>query len=381
MKAAPPSAVVEEFKKYFRNPKVLDEWNKGRHEEDQIKDYVEWIAVTKFGVSIRTIYNRLKEAGVSISSIKRRLNDLDVDKTIDVYDLEKFQPIYYTLDIPVKKHIEETKVLLISDIQAGAIRGINKIVNPYDYVNRYFEKLKEQIRKEFEIRVPQHLIITLLGDLVDGENIFLNQEVIPVQEQVVMVANVIYDLIQMISAYDVKIDVYSVRGNHGRISKYHKQSSNWDNIIYEMLYIRYDTHHRVSGNATNVTIYRSNSTDYVTFPVGKWTFMLHHGDFVRGLFNKSGELNTQPIENKMKQMKLSEHPHLDALLIGHWHKFHFGEIFKMQYVINGTSYESEFVRNVLNGRETLAFCYLTVGDEMPISDVKLLYLGDYDSLL
>ncbi len=373
---APPDAVVEEIKKYFQDTSVLDKWNEGRHPDDQIHDYIEWIGHTKFGVSTRTIYNRLKSINMSIATIKSNSKDLDVPKIIKTMNLDKFEPVVYELKADLNK-TKKTKILMISDIQAGNTITSNGKINPFEYVKYYFNKLKEQLKQDFEMELPEKLIITLIGDLVDGENIFLHQQVIPVEQQVKLVADLLYDLIQFINAFNIKIQIYSVRGNHGNISKYHVPTSNWDNVIFDMLKMRYDVHHKFE-DATNVELITTENSDYVLFKLNNWQFMIHHGDFVRGLFNKAGELNTQPIQSKMKQMKLSEYPELNALLIGHWHKFHFGEIFKMQYVINGTMYESPFVRKTLNGRETLAFCLLTVGNDIPISNVKLLYLGDYN---
>lgn len=376
-KPAPIHAVVEKLKEVIQNPSIIDKFNEDRHTDDQVKNEIDYIA-TFFGVSYRTIYRRMRKAGVTISKIRRSINDLDVEATIEAYNLKEFQPIEYKIDNDIKVPVSEKTVILgISDIQFGALRNAYGVVDdPFTYTKNYFEILKSRVKDKFNESRPSKLIIALIGDLVDGENIYIGQKVIPIHQQASFVTDLIYDFVQFVSAFGIsEIEIQSVRGNHGNLNKYYSKESNWDNVVAEMLKIRYDIHHSYNGY-NHVNVFTTKSA-YLMFKADKWNVVIHHGDFVKGVFNKgTTAFNTKPIEQHMESMKLTKFKEMDGLLIGHWHRFHYGELLGMNYVVNGTCYESDFVRGTLMGKETMSFVYITVGEHTPFEKVELLHLGD-----
>lgn len=380
-RTAPPEHVVDKLHEIIRNPDIIRDFNIDRHEEDKVSDEVDYLACF-FGVSPATIYRRLKEGKVSIAKMRRaHLQELDVEKTTEVFNLETFVPIVYEWkggEQP-KNSKDHHVVIGIGDLQHGArYNAYGENENPYSYTKRYMSKLKMQVAERFDkYGVPEKICVALLGDLVDGENIYIGQRVIPVQKQVEHVVEFLYDFIQFLNMYDgIKlITVQGVKGNHGRVSKYNQSQSNWDSVVYYVLKSRYEIHHN-HDTAKNVIINYSEG-EYHKFRFGQWNFVINHGDAVRGVFGSgTSAMNTRPIEQHMESMKLTHFNDMDVFMIGHWHRFHHGELLGMQYVVNGTCYESDFVQTTLMSQESLTMTYVTLGDKVPIKSVELLYLGE-----
>ena len=374
-KPAPKEAVVEKLKEVVADPTIIDKFNEGRHDEDKVLSDIDYVA-SFFGVSYRTIYRRLREAGITVAKIRKSLNDLNVEKTIDTYHLKDFNPIVYNIENKPQITVDDTHIIVISDIQFGALTSAHgKITDPFAYTRNYFDKLKKKVMEKFNDHLPEKLIVALAGDLVDGENIYIGQNVIPVHRQAMEVTDILYDFIAYVHSMIEDVTIVSVKGNHGNLSKYYMKESNWDNVVAEMLKSRIDIH-KMHNSHQKVNVI-TTTDQYVQFKAGKWNLVMHHGNMVKGVFTRgTSAFNSRPIEQHMESMKLGKFKDMDAFIIGHWHRFHFGELLGMQYVVNGTCYESDFVRDVLMGIETMSFAYIVVGEEVPFETVHLLHMGD-----
>ena len=369
-------SIEEELKRIIKNPKLIEEYNKDRHYDDRIHDEREWVQL-KLRLSRATFYRSMKRLGLSVATLKQETKNLDVDKTIDVFELDEFQPVIYNPVFKDSKNEGEflyskaenvTKILCLGDFQLGTLKTANgRDDEPVLTVKRYFEKLKEQLTREFFTQKVNHLVIFLLGDLVDGENIYIGQEVIPVQTQAQEMADLIYDLIQWIASFDMEsIDIYSVRGNHGRLMKYYHKDSNWDSVIAKMLEMRYDIHHQ-HEHMLQVQMHYSNEP-FQEIKINEWNFLVHHGDFT------SGGFDVGKITKKIDKYTHYKYKNIHAVVMGHWHQICMGETYEVQYVINGTTYESEFVQDVIGERESLGMLLLTVGKTKAIQSLTVLDL-------
>ncbi len=162
-----------------------------------------------------------------------------------------------------------------------------------------------------------------------------------------------------LKAFVPDITIYSVAGNHGRLSKYYQKESNWDSIVAYVLSLRLE-------NEEGIT-FDFDEDRYQLVDVDNWKFLLHHGDITRSFDpNKWMEI--------IQKYKLFRWNELDAVVFGHWHRIFMGETFDIPMFVNGTMYESPFVQEVLAGKESLAFLLLTVGQENPIDKVEILDL-------
>lgn len=307
------------------------------------------------------IIGLLRRNGYSIAQI-RRVRDLDLDKVVSAYKLYTYNPVSYTIDkslIEYNKSVDH-KILCLGDFQAGSMRNAQgHDPTPIKTLEKRFDILKTKFIKSFSREPFKKLTIFLLGDLVDGELIYPGQKTIPIQQQVIKITDLIYDFVKYISSMVDDITIFSVAGNHGRLSKYYQKESNWDSVVAYILSLRFNHEGNVKMDF--------NDERYQLVDVDKWKFLIHHGDFTRSFDpNKWFEF--------IQKYKLFKWSDMNAVVIGHWHRIFMGETFEIPLFVNGTMYESEFVQEVLAGRESLAFLLLTVGETKPVETVEVLDL-------
>lgn len=336
-----------------------------------------------FGISDQTLTRRLKSLGMSKASF-RNIVELDGDKIDDTYGITEKVPQYKYK--PFKTEFREEndlltpdtreRILMISDMQVGYLKTpFGYIIDPISEseTRQYFEKLKGQLIKEFVMMSGSDIAqidfyVTLLGDLIDGETIYKGQINFPVQEQLFIATDVIFDLICFLHNFGFKsITIHSVAGNHGKMHFVYSEKSNWDTVIAGFLKKLIEVRAEYDESFKNVT-FDFDRAMYQEKQIGNWTFLLHHGNFTKGGFNMVS------IEDKLESFKLYDHKDIDAALMAHWHKITIGETFHIPFAINGCIYPSDFVHKVVGKTESLAFGLITVGTEKPIKELKILDL-------
>lgn len=326
-------------------------------------------------VTVGSVAGLMRRAGLSVARVASEMHKgLDLPKVADLYDfLGKIKPIEYTITVKNKDDFEDRKhkILMIGDLQAGAQTNAKGYVPmPYELLVERFETLKTKFYDSYQNEPFSKLTVVMLGDLVDGEMIYPNQKTLPIHDQVEKTTQLLYDFFQFISGVEgLEIDVYSVGGNHGRAMKYYQDETNWDNMITWNLNEMYKIHHTYEKKL-NLT-FHYNIDRLQQFQIGKWWYLIHHGD--RDAFPSAYNMNLW-LDHIADWKAWKFRDTMDCVLLGHWHKFHQGETHEVQLFVNGTMYDSDFVQTRLGARESIGFLLLTVGDTKPISHTEFLDL-------
>jgi len=214
-----------------------------------------------------------------------------------------------------KAKFDETEVLVLSDLHLGkkvVLEG--KVTFDKDIAAQRFKDIVQGMLhlNESYIR-PNHsideLVILLLGDIVDGENIYAGQvhnQDLPLVDQLTMAAELIKkELINPASKMFGTVRVISCAGNHGEIRSDRGEhimhpKTNFDTIAALMLQMG-------CADLKNVTFEIATSTLHTTTIRG-WKLLLAHNlpSANQSAFRK-------------KYGGLFERFRFDMVVHGHWH--------------------------------------------------------------
>lgn len=306
----------------------------------------------------------------TVGKYRARYEKAKADEVIlDEYDYS------YIAELTLKEEInfqpvtvEDQLFLVVSDLQIGSYR----VATGYDHdpiktAIRYFDKLKEGLLDILERRsiAIKNFNIICLGDLVDGWDIYPNQSTIPMSMQMDVLAKQMLELIVFINDNIVPetINIYSVFGNHGRVSKRHMKGDNWDVIAMDRVDFTIN-YMKDKGRFKNVNSFISPERVQL-HQIGAWTYLMTHGDQY-GLRPK-----TNTIQKKSAGWVRSKGWH-DAFLMGHWHQFRWFSIDGMQTLVGGCAYESPYVQDEIGGKEDLVQIVFGTSDKSPIAWVELI---------
>ena len=162
------------------------------------------------------------------------------------------------------------------------------------------------------------LNVELCGDFVSGTihtGIRVDQEEDIVQQIIdcsEMISNMVNDIAEKIE----NVTVYSVFGNHGRISSNKNEGINREN--YERL-----IYHYVKSRVKNVKFINSYGEDFIKYKAFDKTFVIAHGD--------KDKLSTA-VDSYSKIFK----ERIDELHIGHYHNFAVTNEFDIPVIVNGS---------------------------------------------
>ena len=362
----------EIFKKAFD-----DKTNKVRSIKDIMTDeFIEY--AHQLGLSNRNLATILGCSAGTIGQYMSEYNLLKVDDAIweDVNYTEfvKASKIMPNKDMVLNSllHSEDNVFLVISDIQAGALVTADEFdKDPKETVEDQFSQILDGFFNILTTRriYPKNVNIMLLGDLVDGWAIYPNQQTIPIREQLDVVATSTLNLIKAISqkVKPESINVYGVQGNHGRVSRYHAKSDNWDTICLDRIQYNINLLKQYDKDFANVNSFMTDKPT-IRHKIGDFTYLLNHGDTLRS--NSSSSL-----ESKTKDWYTIYDGDVDAILLGHWHQFEWRSVDHIQVLINGTTYSSPYVKYQLVGREDLVQLVFIPSEYEAIGIVEKIYIN------
>ena len=216
---------------------------------------------------------------------------------------------------PYELNGEETEgILVLSDWHIGM--NINTPVNKYnvDIAKERMSKLIKDTIKYCRINNVTKLYVVLAGDLTNGiihvsSRLMQNENVI---DQVLIASEMLTDLVANLSQVIKGIEVYSVNGNHGRVSANIKEminEENFESFIYEYLKLRIELIRQKENLCHNVNMNENEFKDIALININDKTIALTHGH------NDYRQLNKA--KDKINQL-LMEYG-ADELIIGHLH--------------------------------------------------------------
>lgn len=234
---------------------------------------------------------------------------------------------------------EEQVVQILSDWHFGhktisfdsevAVQRIQKLLNSTI-------KIVNLHRSAYPIKT---INLFLLGDFIQSDKIgyfvdLSELEGILIDQVFQLAIPALGDYIQNLSKYFSKVNVYCVRGNHGRGEKGSSEKNNWDDVIYKALAIQFQDNERVHFNIAREF--------YQVVNIWDWKFLLAHGDQVRG---GSYGIPLYALLQRMLRWATAMPFQWNTLCVGHWHNFAYLEQNQQFLIVNGTLVsDDEYVR-------------------------------------
>lgn len=287
----------------------------------------------------------------------------DIDYTMCVEASQKYPMAITPLTF------QEQLFLMISDTQAGAMittEGID--LDPEGTIDKYFARLREGLMKKIadrKIRIGNFNLM-FLGDLVEGWGIFKGQLTVPVRTQKRCMIRNILQLITFISETfkPEAINIYSVFGNHGRVSPIHDRLDNWDVQLMDSVHDTIAMLKNYDPRFGNVNSFISERRVQI-HEIGKWKYLITHGD-QRGLTVARANIS------KKSSGWMRKYGWHDAVLLGHWHQFQWFSLDGVHVVMGGCTYESPYVSDEIAGAEDLVQVLFGADDDSSVSWVELI---------
>jgi len=210
------------------------------------------------------------------------------------------------------KHIpgdrkEEIMGLNLGDIHIGRY--------PADLLFKKAETLYDAVLKLAKIHRSaypvNHLVINMLGDIVDGDGIFpsqpFEQKFFLMEQMFTYGAPMLVDLFNRLSDHFESITINTVPGNHGRKSKWTTKELNFDSMFYEYLRKATEGNKKIKWNI--------NWNWYQVVDIFGWNFFLTHGANIRTWMN----LPFYGMKEKGMRWKGSLPKDFDYFMMGHFH--------------------------------------------------------------
>tara|TARA_R110002020_G_scaffold268819_3_gene484046 strand:+ start:5141 stop:6244 length:1104 start_codon:yes stop_codon:yes gene_type:complete len=168
------------------------------------------------------------------------------------------------------------------------------------------------------------IVLLLGGDMIEGEDIYGTQDHhidSPVIKQVENATQAIWDLaVNLRENLDIPVRIETCPGNHGRMSKTAHEESNWDNVIYQHLYLV--SQERCDENL----VVNPNFRVFNIINIQGHNCLLHH-------------YGTKHTGTAATRIKLAGWMHVkkwDFMCHGHYHKSEIGSLYGKQIIKNGS---------------------------------------------
>lgn len=253
----------------------------------------------------------------------------------NVKSLPDVTKTYHPKKVRSKQSNEEV-CLMLSDFhlgyeytleETGGIAEYN-----YDVFKRRLNNLKKNVTEKLELHLPQYkkkvLNIFLLGDIVSGTPMAGAWEAaytdMPIKDQVMRGFENISSFVYFYSTMFDYINIYCIRGNHGRTEKdkIEKDYCNWDNICYEFVKLRFK-------DVKNINVVATDSF-FQTAEINGYKFLMLHGDKI------SGSTSLGKLEDAQLKISAMKREFYDYILAAHFHVAQESSTVLGKAVINGS---------------------------------------------
>jgi hypothetical protein len=232
---------------------------------------------------------------------------------------------------------EEYCVPLLSDLQTGKITPDYNSDVARVRVSRYAEKIVHLAEIQRAHHPVNHCVIPMLGDMVEGVDIFPGQQWLIDSTLYDQLFNttpaILADFVRHLLAHFDTVTVHAVDGNHGRIGRRGTfgPSDNADRMLYRILALLLRDEPRFKLIMTDPAGERNW---YQVMEIGNYSAMLIHGDQIRGhsgfpwygLGKKAHGWASGGIPEKF-----------DDLMMGHWHQLARIPLNKRTVWVNGST--------------------------------------------
>lgn len=266
--------------------------------------------------------------------------------------IERLREEKSLIKVPKRKKIfkgklKESAILLLSDSHFGKENHFVDMDTGKDYLTYNTEiaiqeanRLVDAVSSINQLLAPSYNIDTLhiftLGDLVEGQDLFVNQELLieaGVGNQMLFTVKIISDLIRELLREFQNVKMINIPGNHGRLKRRAYRSgiyyNNFDFLAGKMLQTIFEKEKRVE--------IRTPETFGFLTKVNGWYYWLSHGAQIRSW---SG-LPWYGIVRYGKSIK-NELPETDIICLGHFHQnFEVPIASNLSTIVNGCWIEKD----------------------------------------
>jgi len=222
-----------------------------------------------------------------------------------------------------KGKLEESAILLLSDLHLGRENHFIDIETGRDYLtynreiaikeaNRLLDgvqRINELLSRSYKI---DKLYIFVLGDLIEGQELFSEQQLLieeGIGRQMLFAIRLLSDLIKELLKEFKEIKIVNVPGNHGRLIKksysFEVYYNNIDFLIGKMLQAIFEKEKRIEIQTPESWFFRTKVYD--------WQYFLHHGATIRSWMG----IPYYGIVRQSRQRKAEMD--IDIECIGHFH--------------------------------------------------------------
>lgn len=259
------------------------------------------------------------------AAFRKALKDTIEEKiTIDVIteaiskSLTRIQPPTITPYIPNVSKKSEEMLVVISDCQIGSktdqdyVDGISRFDTGTFLVRleRFKNAVCKLVSERQSIANLDTMRILLLGDIIDGMDIFNSQAYeldISVIDQVTTAFQSISSVISYWSTKVPKITVHALPGNHGSLGRDANPRDNWEFLIYKLMESQLKGHSNISFEITRAP--------FLTTEFLGWQFLLTHGDEIKGRLPAAGAMKAEGEWRGVLKGK-----DFDYFIFGHHHR-------------------------------------------------------------
>lgn len=252
-------------------------------EEEEANSYSSFLTVNE------DIVNFLRSENKRLAKLAEKNKNVKEEAVYSVYQaaydaFNQFElPSIKRINYSKAKGVPETAVAVFADWQLG------KVTPSYnsDILAKRIELYTEKLIEITEIQRAHHpvedLHVWLLGDIVEGEEIFPGQSHLidsGLYRQVgVNGPEILTNFINTCLEHFDRIHITGVIGNHGsvggRARKQHDPETNMDRLLYKILDLIYAKEKRVSFNIPDG---RGERNFYAIDSIGDYSSLLIHGD-------------------------------------------------------------------------------------------------------
>ena len=215
-----------------------------------------------------------------------------------------------------RKGHAESAILLLADWQVGKVTPTYSSEIAAERVRLLTKKVQKLVAIQRADHPVRELHIFLLGDLVEGEDIFPGQAHLidaGLYSQIFSTAEMLAGLIRTLAADFEKVHIAGVIGNHGRLGRYGtaRPESNADAIAYRTAAMLVRDEPRITWKET-FTKGERHWCEFVEVLGRRW--MLFHGDQLKA----SMGFPFYSLNKKLGGWNLSVE-RFDYAAFGHWH--------------------------------------------------------------
>lgn len=258
----------------------------------------------------------------------------------------------------------EECVLLISDVHVGRVTksyNVDVFRARLRNLRDNFLAVKRIINRSYKLPV---LNIFLLGDIIDGENVYPSQPYkqdldaddamdIAVNEFSMFISSLFGDGRGRFK----KIRIWTAEGNHGRVGRRNSEKTNYDRIFYKRLADRFDSSKKVDVNIS--------TNWYNHAEIMGHGYLLFHGDAIYCYMN----IPFYGIVQRSMRLKVGGlDEYFNVVCMGHFHNVGMLYWNDIRILMNGTFLtDDDFSQKRLGLKTATKFWCFGVSDERPIT--------------